>query len=298
MNLNVFQGKAARAAVVEHTLNTHTGKELITYWISFWRPMLPELNTHRMLSKSASSSRAIPLAKRLQEVRDDPKGPIHWGLNQSGMQAFQEVNEDVKDLAKKRWRAAASSAAYHAELMGELNIHKQVANRMLEPYLNVDVVISGTEWENFFLLRDHGDAQPEIRDLAQVMKVARDASSPRHAVVRSLKDPRDWHLPFVTLEERKNHFVRDLLAMSSARCARTSYNNHLKLNPTLEEDDGLYRRLVETEPRHASPLEHQAVVTKEDLPCANYRGGWIQHRHVLEYAGSIQNLRDSLTDKE
>ncbi len=295
MELNIHQGIQAQAAVVEMSRNRHTNKVLTTFWIRYWRPILAELNTHRMLSKSTGSSRAIPVAKRLADVRQKPWGPIHWGLNQAGMQASQEADGEVLERAKTAWIEAANMAADQAEELMDLGIHKQVANRLLEPFVYVDTVITGTEWDNFYELRDHVDAQPEIKDLAHTMLLAQQAATPRIVEEHSIMDPRDWHLPFVTMDERKAHKAHELVAMSAARCARTSFHNHNKQNPTFAEDDGLYRRLVESRPLHASPLEHQAVVSSVDHRSANLLGGWIQHRFMLEQCGSIDNLQLALT---
>jgi thymidylate synthase ThyX len=207
------------------------------------------------------------------------------------MQASAELTGDMLAVAKVEWLEAAKSACNHAEALMDMGIHKQVGNRLLEPFIRVDTVITGTEWGNFYELRDHDDAQPEIRDLAKTMRMAYSVSKPRHLQDRSLKDPRGWHLPFVTMEERKDGLAADLIAMSAARCARTSYQNHNKENPTLKEDDGLYRRLVESRPLHASPLEHQAVASSSNVRHSNFLGGWIPHRNLLEHAGSIDELR-------
>jgi thymidylate synthase ThyX len=88
------------------------------------------------------------------------------------------------------------------------------------------------------------------------------------------------------------------LAMSAARCARVSYLTHNKENPLLEEDDTLYRRLVESKPLHASPLEHQACVLNVDMSSKNLRGGWMQHRTMLEAAGSIEDFHTYLVSEK
>ena len=294
MEFEIFKGEGCEVAVVEHSKNDHTGKHLITFQLRYWRAILAELNTHRMLSKSTSSSRAIPVSKLLEQVRTNPAGPIHWGQNQPGMQAHHEIGGSHLEAAKAEWLKAANSAADHAELMMNLGCHKQVANRALEPYVYVSTVVTGTEWENFYNLRDHEDAQPEIRDLARTMRLAISKSHPRYVSEHPLFDARGWHLPYVSMEERKNYTVSELLAMSSARCARTSYLNHNKEDPVAEEDIKLYKRLVESEPRHASPTEHQASATRQDHRSNNFLGGWIQHRLMLDHCGSLDSLKEAI----
>jgi len=255
-----------------------------------------EFMTHRMLSKNAGSSRAVPAAKMIAQVREEPAFFVWVGKNQAGMQAQEEVDTDIKEQFYKEWKELAGKVTKYVERWStDYGIHKQNVNRVLEPFLYMNVVVTGTEWDNFFLLRDHEDAQPEIRDLAQTMKQAYQHSKARYVTERHMKDPRDWHLPYVTMEERKTGEMHNLLAMSAARCARVSYLTHNKENPKAEEDWSLYKRLVESEPRHSSPLEHQACVAQNDFPCYNLRGGWISHRFVLDHCGTIAEMENYLS---
>jgi thymidylate synthase ThyX len=298
MQLNTFKGASCEVAVVEHSLNQHTGKELITFQLRYWRAIHSELMTHRVFSRNASSSRAIPVARLLDQVRNAPAGPIHWGRNQPGMQAHEQLTGSDLEHARAEWLEAARAAAHSAERMMDLGVHKQVTNRLLEPFSWISVVVTATEWSNWYELRDHEDAMPEIQDLAKTMRLAISNSSPR--VVRETKssDPRGWHLPYVLLDERRSHKVSELLAMSSSRCARASYLNHDKQNPKFQEDLGLYVRLVGAKPIHASPLEHQAAAIQHDLAFANFKGGWMQHRTMLETAGSVEALRKDIDEQE
>jgi len=162
----------------------------------------------------------------------------------------------------------------------------------LEPYSRISVVCTATEWENWYELRDHEDAQPDIQDLAHTMITAYEASTPRVVKYKgSGSDARNWHLPYISLEERIKFPVADLLAMSAARCARVSYLTHDKQNPTRDADISLYERLVLSKPLHASPLEHQAFAADVNGSCRNFTGGWFQHRDILERLGSIDGLR-------
>jgi len=297
MNLHTFQGGQCEVAVVEHTLNQHTGKEIVTYQLKYPRFIHSEFMTHRVFSRNAGSSRAIPANKLIEQVRDEPAFFVWVGKNQSGMQANEEVDDATKLAFYTEWKELAGLCADYVERWStKYNIHKQNVNRVLEPFLYISVVVTATEWTNFFELRDHEDAQPEIRDLAMTMRKAVDASTPRKVRECALSDARGWHLPYVTMEERKNHPMKDLLAMSAARCARVSYLTHNKENPKLEDDYVLYQRLVESKPLHASPLEHQASVVQNDLAFANLKGGFVQHRLMLEQAGSLDNLQQMFVE--
>jgi thymidylate synthase ThyX len=299
MQIALFEGKAAQVGIVEHSLNGHTGKEIITFQLKYWRAIHSEVLTHRVFSRNASSSRAIPTAKLLEAIRSKPVKPVHWGANQSGMQAHEECDALVADPTtgellhrEEAWERAAAHAAGWGEAFANAGYHKQITNRLIENFGTISVVCTATEWANWYELRDHEDAQPDIRDLAHTMLQAYEQSTPRvikHSGAGG--DARAWHLPYVSKEERMHYPVCDLLAMSAARCARVSYLTHDKQNPTLEADVALYERLVSSRPLHASPLEHQAFGTEYPGQNRNFTGGWFQHRDVLERLGSIEALR-------
>ena len=239
--------------------------------------------THRMFSRNASSSRAIPVAKMIEQVRNDPAMPIYWGMNQPGMQSAQELEGDAKQNAIDTWIMSANLACLQAEIMVANNVHKQVANRLLEPFQWMHVVCTATEWDNFFELRLHPAAQPEIQELARVMKEAIDNSAPSAATFRGTGV---WHLPYITHEERMRESYLDLAKMSAARCARVSYMKHDGGSPSKEEDLKLFDRLVGSKPIHASPTEHQATpLVSEEFTSGNFKG-WCQFRKIIE-AGLI-----------
>lgn len=271
------------------------GKRLTTFQLCYPRFIHSEVMTHRVFSRNASSSRAIPVAKMIEQVRNDPAMPIHWGKNQAGMQAKEELG--CMDLlrAKSRWRLAAESAAAHAEVMLEVGLHKQVANRLLEPFQWMHVVLTATEFDNFFELRAHEDAQPEIHELAIQMKAAMEASKP------ALLKLGEWHLPYVTDEDRHAIIQRTVSTyedaaelarkVSAARCCRVSYLKHDGHPSTIEEDLTLCDRLAGARPIHASPFEHQATpdVRYGGEGCGwanpNLHGnlvGWVQSRKLIE----------------
>lgn len=251
------------------------GVRLTTFELRYPRFIHAEFMTHRVFSRNASSSRAIPVEKMLKNIRNEPAMPIHWGQNQAGMQADNEIANPEE--SKALWMEAAQQACDMAERMLALNLHKQVVNRITEPFAHIQVLVTATEWENFFILRDHKDAQPEIRELAIQMKIVMDASTPTPLTTGG------WHLPFVR-EDEKHLPIETLLKVSTARCARVSYLTHDGQNPTIEKDIALYDRLITSRPIHASPTEHQAT-PKDSIQCHTYSGnfrGWTQHRKLIE----------------
>lgn len=249
------------------------GDRLTTMQLKFPRFILPEFSTHRVFSKNASSSRAIPVAKILEQVRADYAQPIHWGKNQPGMQASEELDQPAKVRVQSLWAEAAHAACDIAEKMMNEGVHKQVANRILESYQHIHVIASATEWDNFFALRDHPDAQPEIQHLARLMKQAKSDSKPQ------LLTAGQWHLPYVSAEERNQYPLDTLKMISAARCCRVSYLLHDGSNPSVEKDLELCMKLMKSRPIHASPFEHVATPHSGTV-LGNFKG-WRQLRHEL-----------------
>ena len=232
-------------------------KRATTFVLEYPRYIHAELMTHRVFSRNASSSRAIPVEFLIQQTIVNPVTPLHWGQNQPGMVADNEVDADTKRAANKKWRAAATSARRHARKLAQLGIHKQITNRVLEPFQHIRVVLTGTEFDNFFALRTDQAAQPEIRELANQMYILYRGSIPV-----PLKRG-EWHLPFVDRErmngkmyyfvEGKTVELLDAIRISASACAQTSYR---KNDLSVEKAKTVYRRLVDAKPVHASPFEH------------------------------------------
>lgn len=255
---------------------SHKGVRLTTFQLKYPRFFHSELMTHRVFSRNASSSRAIPVMKVLKQVWHDPAMPIHWGQNQPGMQANAQLTGWKKSAAHILWRLAGKVACVFAYGMVKVNLHKQVANRILEPWQFIHVVLSSTEYDNFFALRDHVDAQPEIRELAQKMRKARDASYPMR-----LK-PGQWHLPYLTANEIKMLSTGTARKVSAARCCRVSYLKHDGGASDVFEDEKLCDRLAKSKPIHASPFEHVATpLDNSNLRSGNFQG-WMQYRELVE----------------
>ena len=270
-----------------------TGQRITTFQLRYPRFIHSELMTHRVFSRNASSSRAIPVAKMIAQVRNEPAMPWSWGKNQSGMQAKEELLGEERNKAIELWHTAAELAADIAEDMTKVGLHKQVANRILEPFQYISVVLTATDYENWFELRNHEDAQPEIMNLAREMDDALFLSRP------TLLQPGEWHLPYITDEERGQYPADILLRVSAARCCRVSYLRHDGQAPNLEKDLELCEMLVGARPLHASPFEHQATPDEWLEPnwFARLLGqkpaysnphqhgnfnGWVQHRKLIE----------------
>ncbi|MEQ8308099.1 MAG: hypothetical protein RIA09_16310 [Hoeflea sp.] len=230
------------------------GVRLTTFQLRYPRFIHAELMTHRVFSRNASSSRAIPVTKMLREIIEDPAMPIHWGINEKGMQANKHLVGFKLWAVKKIWRLARYPAVGAAYLAHKIGLHKQIANRICEPWSHINVLVSSTEYANWYSLRAHKDAQPEIRALARKMKAAQDQSIPRRLM------PGDWHLPFLSVFERGEMKIEQALKVSTARCARLSYLTFDQKPSTIDQDMALYERLVGSSPLHASPAEHQAKV--------------------------------------
>jgi hypothetical protein len=259
--------------IIADSVNDY-GNRLTTMQLRYPRFIHAEFMTHRVFSRNARSSRAVPTKKLIEEVRNTPVMPVHWGQNQPGMQADNELTSRAMDDARSYWLKAATEAANVALQMENLGVHKQVVNRILEPFLHIDVVVTATEWSNFYALRRHKDAQPEIKALADLMWTAQQASKPRR-----LKH-NEWHLPYIMDEH-----MPDAIKISVARCARVSYKTFDGTAPKLEEDLKLYEKLVGAYPMHASPAEHQAKPASTDGTddthlWGNFKG-WVQYRKTL-----------------
>jgi hypothetical protein len=272
------------------------GKRLTTFELRYPRFIHAEFMTHRQLSRNASSSRAIPVARMIEDVEADPAIPVEFGRNQKGMQSAGEHSEPVKVFdfqmgcyteaykvgPREAWLYAMSQAVHMARNFDAAGYHKQVVNRILEPYAHIKVVASATEWGNFFALRAHPDAQPEIQELALAMREAlhRSISVPRSP--RNKNNELGWHLPYITARERADMPLEDLQKVSAARCARVSYTTHEGKPSTLEQDLALYERLSGAKPPHASPLEHQArpLSSPGERPLQGNFSGWVQFRKM------------------
>jgi len=260
-----------------------SGSRLTTYVLTYPRFIHSEFMTHRMFSKNASSSRAIPLKKQIEMIKTSPVVPKSFTKNVSGMQGGEPLIGQDHENATTAWLQARDLAVQQAEILGQLNVHKQYVNRILEPFMHITVVCSATDYNNFFALRYHPDAQPDIQELARCRFSEYTKSNPVNLSFGQ------WHLPFIDekdligedFKESNGLTLTELnIRRSVARCARVSYLNHDKSMPTIEQDLNLYDRLVGSRPGHFSPTEHQAMATTDLVYSGNLKG-WLQFRKTL-----------------
>ena len=272
---------------------SNSAPSLDTYVLRYPRIIHSEFMTHRVFSRNASSSRAIPTDRVLAEALRDVGAPFKWGKNQKGMQAREECNNPViingiEYTPLEAWKIARDWNVMLAQAFADAGHHKQTVNRIMEPYSHISVIVTATDWDNFFQLRLHEDADPTFQELARHMAEAR--YSP--LVTQHLEAGR-WHLPFINqevllpaLRERRvaEEAIPYVLArISAARCARVSYLNHDGSSPDFLKDLELSDKLSES--RHMSPFEHQArVPDPSDMDTSRWRNfrGWEQYRHYEE----------------
>lgn len=290
------------AKIIEDSIGIDAPR-LTTIQLRYPRFIHAELMTHRVFSRNASSSRAIPVRKLIEDIMRDTAMPIYWGKNQRGMQADEECNERVRSwdyggengtswTREEAWKFARDNAIVMAESFDQAGYHKQIVNRLLEPFSHINVLVTSTEWTNWNGLRNHKDAQPEIRELAKSMRRAKEKSMP---TIRWYDETQHnaWHLPYISKEERENEAVHVLAKASAARCARVSYLTHDMKEPNLNNDLVLFDQLMGGEIKHASPTEHQAradhlgrLVNKkislytQPYYHGNFRG-WVQFRKTI-----------------
>jgi thymidylate synthase ThyX len=247
------------------------GCRLTTYQLKYPRFIHAEVMTHRAFSRNASSSRAIPVEKMIQWVEDDPAIPIYWGSKKKGMQAGAEIEN--KWIAQAIWKMALAGTVGAAKTLNALGLHKQIVNRILEPWAHMNVVLSATEYDNFFTLRAHKDAQPEIQFLAVEMAKARRDSTP----VRLNEG--EWHLPYITPEERASLDWLTLTKASVARCCRVSYLTVDGKPSTIDKDLELHDMLLID--KHMSPFEHVAHATNDRCWNNGNFCGFQQYRKLI-----------------
>jgi thymidylate synthase ThyX len=266
----------AYAARVLLDSQSPAGIRLTTLEVTFPRFVLAEFNTHRQFSRNSASSRAIPSSKMIERAEREPVLPLEWGRNQKGMSAGELLSEEEAADAQSVWLTARDAAVAHAKALLELKVHKQVLNRVLEPFLWHTVIVTGTEWVNFLELRCAPTAQPEIREAAVRMRDAMLASTPRAVAFG------EWHLPLVQDDERSLD-AETLKKISAARCARVSYLTHDGTRDIAKDLD-LFERLKTD--RHLSPFEHVATPARDVEFHANFRG-WIQMRAEIDARASL-----------
>lgn len=308
-----------KATVIAHSKSSVNGKEVVTFELEFPRIILAEFNTHNALSKNASSSRAIPVSTMLKQVRENPAFPVRFGKKNTGMQDngehyadlyFNESDGDGNQIVlgpKEAWAHIANKVSEYSQMYDGEGYAKQICNRLIEPFQMMKVVMTATELNNFFWLRDHEAADPTIAELARKIKEAYDASTP------VVLQPGEWHVPYynsgywkpsfkyskldkptanmVDPKWKENEVVVDsfghslehALVISSSCCAQVSYR---KLDDTIEKARGVVARLnlqgeEPDQPVHASPLEHQSTpMSHPDITMIDPWQGLVQFKGI------------------
>lgn len=322
--------QVCKARVIAKSKSAVTGKIITTIEAEFPRIVLAEFNTHKALNRNASSSRAIPVPKMIEQARTNPAFPARFGAANKGMQdagehdrpvVFWDANGNLIELSpEEAWRHSANIVADIAEAWHKAGYAKQICNRWIETVQMMKVVITGTEWENFFWLRDHGAADPTIEQLAKVIRKAMDETEAVEL------QPGEWHVPyynsgywkpsmvqtiagngeaFSVVVDSFGHSLEHALTISSSCCAQVSFRS---LDDTIEKAQGVVAKLnlhgeEPDEPVHASPLEHQATpiielfddelfkpmywpegvthVDRDGTLCSGNLKGFIQHRQLV-----------------
>lgn len=273
------------AEIIADSIN-ETGQRLTTFLVVFPRIVLAEFNTHRMLSRNSASSRAIPFETMLKRLETEPFIPIKFQKDHKGMQGTEYFEGAEEESAKHHWICAKNNAIAVAKDMSRDGITKQLCNRILEPFMYHTVIVTGSDWENFFKLRAHPAAEIHIQDLAHKMLHAYNDSTPKQ-----LKTG-EWHIPFGDkMDEERLHILIEpdrkvdpsvqniedaKIKIATARCARVSYLNY-EGNDDYEADVKLHDRLAEM--GHWSPFEHCASAT-QDIQSGNFRG-FLQYRKTF-----------------
>jgi thymidylate synthase ThyX len=253
------------------------GKRLTTWELTYPRFVHAELMTHRLFSRNSASSRAIPVDKLMAKIREDPALPKWWGKNQSGMQADAQLDGEERQEAERLWLVARDQMLDVVSQLGKLGLHKQLANRLIEPWMFITVIVSATEFDNWFHLRNHKAAQPEISWVAKDMWWRFNDSVP------TALGPTEWHLPlFDETHEFSliNYDVVKAKKISTGRCARVSYLTHegkRDLHKDIELHDKLCAGPDIGEPGHWSPFEHVARALETPDRVGNFIG-WYQYR--------------------
>lgn len=289
---------AYNAKILADSLNPK-GIRLTTFEVTYPRLVHSELMTHRVFSRNSASSRAIPIQKMIENIRKDPFTPVWWGKNQKGMQVQEEHTGFRKELIKFIWLKARYIVIFIAWLLYKLDLHKQIANRILEPWMWITVIISGTEWENFYFLRVSKFAQPEIKEIASMMRDLYWNNEPMRLEAGA------WHLPmwrdddptealFDNVNLTLNTSVPSCTLICTGRCARVSYLTHDGKRDLQADIDLALEKLAPS--GHWSPFEHVAQVQDDDAWYGNFCGFKQLRKFFLNESGSKRTIGNVSTE--
>lgn len=284
---NVFKGNKMsnfEVQIVADSINP-TQNRVTTFLLTYPRFIHSEVMTHRVFSRNAASSRAIPINKIIEQIQSNPAMPVRWGKNGKGMQDHGKLDDVQSNEARSLWIDAAKSAIESAQKLQQAGLHKQIVNRVLEPFMWMTTLVTATEWENFFSLRLHRDAQPEFQHLSYIMLKKYLTNQP------AIKTWGDWHIPFGDNIEGDYDLITRL-KIATARAARTSY---LTITNTVDvkRDMELHDTLAQS--GHWSPFEHSCFAVHHQV--GNFKG-WRQYRHTFSEENRKCDLNKLLEDYE
>lgn len=293
-----MEGKCGiRATVIADSISCEGDLvRLTTFELEYPRFIHAELMTHRMFSRNAASSRAIPVERQIELILQRTAMPVFWGKNKAGMSAVEECEKKFLGIftREQMWFGARNVAVWFARRLHNMGFHKQIVNRILEPFAFIKVVVTATEFDNFWYLRCHKDAQPEIQELARVAREAYEKSIPFQL------SEGEWHVPYFEdgvwrKEDGPFTPLDHAIAISASCAAQVSYRRN---DDTIEKALDIYERLVLSKPVHASPFEHQGTpisdkmaavwvegITHKDAFGTPWSGNfrcWIQNRQLIE----------------
>lgn len=285
----VFGPEGLYAKVVTDSVAENSGIRLTTLEIQAPKFIDAEFEKHRMLSSNSSSTRAIPFSKAVNLAS---YFPFDVRKNEKGMQGYEKISNENLNFFHSDLEII-KVVIEHRLFKWKDKIHKQHLGRYIDPFTLQKKVVTATEWDNFFKLRLADDAQPEMQELARLMKRAIEQSVPNDLA------PGNWHLPYTNYIDN----IKEIIFISAARCARVSYLNVDNSNPNVEKDLELANRLLES--GHLTPFEHQATpannwgfdefwdagISHMDRHCNLWSGnlrGWIQNRKLIESENDSQ----------
>lgn len=156
------------AKIIAGSKNEH-GQKITTWVLTYPRFIHAEMMTHRVFSRNAASSRAIPALKMIADVESDPFIPVAFQKEHKGMQGTEYIDDEtIIDMREASWLSAKDAVISVAKTMslpiydidgdvpeGEDRepVTKQLTNRLLEPFQWYTAIFTTTETENFFELR-------------------------------------------------------------------------------------------------------------------------------------------------
>jgi len=275
------KSKYGTVRVLADSINK-AGIRMTSFEWEFHRWILAEVNTHNAISKNLQSSRAVPLPKAIEMIKNNPALPVHWGKNQAGMMSKEELTGEALNTCKSIWDAHREMTIEMVVDLAELGAHKQWAARLLEAHVMTKGVFSGTDWKNMMFLRDDEEAQPEFQDLALAIRLAFEQSTPELLVAG------EWHVPYVSTvrelgEGSKRLYldadggeidVETAKKISASCCAQVSYR---RLNDAPEKAMEIYEKLFSGRKPHMSPVEHQATPAADTDKNLTFNVGNLPH---------------------